>query len=93
MLPFGELESGVLLRPWMPFHKFRLTAFDIVFWSEYFQLLTLTLLIVSFALRHLFLTVLIDGKMERIALLDFSAHMWVGTRLLIIVGFSFANVK
>ena len=45
----GELASGVRLRPWMIFHIFGLSEFDIASWRRSFQLSVLALLVASVA--------------------------------------------
>ena len=49
---FGELASGVPFRPWMTFHMFGPSEFDIAFLSMSFQLSVLASLITSVASRQ-----------------------------------------
>ena len=49
---FGELASGIPVRPWMIFHIFVPSEFDTAFWRRSFQLSVLVSLIASVALRQ-----------------------------------------
>ena len=48
----GQFASGVLLRPWITFHMFGPSEFDIASWRRSFQLSDLASLIVSVASRQ-----------------------------------------